>query len=41
MPATNFASTIRDRLGSRVKVTRPLRWLASLVTSMMMTIGRK
>ena len=41
MPAMNLATTTRDRFGSRVKVTSPLRWLASLVTSMMMMIGRK
>ena len=41
MPAMNLATTTRDRCGSRVKVTSPLRWLASLVTSMMMMIGRK
>ena len=37
----NLASTTRDRRGSRVKVTSPLRWLASLVTSMMIRIGMK
>ena len=41
MPARNLATTTRDRCGSRVNVTSPLRWLASLVTSMMMMIGRK
>ena len=40
-PARNLATTTRDRRGSSVKVTRPLRWLASLVTSMMMRIGMK
>ena len=40
-PARNLASTIRDRFGSRVKVTSPLRWLDSLVTNMITMIGRK
>ena len=41
MPARNLATTMRDRRGSSVNVTRPLRWLDSLVTSMITTIGRK
>ena len=40
-PARNLATTTRDRRGSSVNVTSPLRWLASLVTSMMMRIGMK
>ena len=40
-PARNLARTTRGRRGSSVKVTRPLRWLASLVTSMITRIGMK
>ncbi len=40
-PASSLATTMRDLRGSRANVTRPLRWLDSLVTSMMIRIGRK
>ena len=40
-PATNLATTTRARRGSSVNVTSPVRWLDSLVTSMMIRIGRK
>ena len=40
-PASILASTTRIRRGSRVKVVIAVRWLHSLVTSMMPSSGRK
>ena len=38
--ATAFAPITRPRCGSRVNVVSPLRWLHSLVTDRIATIGR-
>ena len=39
--ATSLAHTTRERRGSRVKVTSALRWLHSLVTSMIARNGSR
>ena len=36
---TAFAAITRPRLGTRVKVVSPLRWLHSLVTERIATMG--
>ena len=39
--ATSLATAMRARLGSRVKVTRPVRWLHSAVTARMPSTGSR
>ena len=40
-PAASLAATMRPRWASRVKVTMAVRWLHSLVTSMMPSTGSR